>query len=279
VSRGWRCLDLAVRYPDAESRALDGVTLDVPAGEITAVLGPNGSGKSTLLRAMLGVLPPESGRVELAGSPVASCSRAELARAIGVVPQTELSAFPITVREMVAMGRYPHLGPWRRERETDRVAVRVAMERCHVADFADRPISTLSGGERQRTLIARALAQEAGILALDEPTAALDVAHEMEVFELLHRIASEGGSTVLLITHHLNLAARFADRLVLLDRGRVAARGRPEEVLTGEVLERVYGWPVRVVPFPGPGRDRGAPQVVPLARGARDSETHQRMVR
>jgi ABC-type cobalamin/Fe3+-siderophores transport system ATPase subunit len=264
---GWSLAGVTFRYPDAERPALDGVTLEVPAGRCTAVLGPNGSGKSTLLRLLLGLLRPGYGTISFRDRPLAEWTREALAREVGVVPQGEEAVFPMTVRELVAMGRYPHLGPWRREGEGDRRAVEEALRRCDVAALADRPLSTLSGGERQRARVARALAQEPGTLALDEPTVALDVSHEMAIFELL-RALGRTGVTVLLVTHNLNLAARYADRLVLLERGRVAAEGRPAEVLTRETVERVYGWPVRVVPHPGPGPDAGAPQVVPLAGGA-----------
>ena len=261
---GWRCAGLTYRYPESAHPAVFDLSVDIPQGAATAVLGPNGSGKSTLLRLLLGVLAPSAGSVELGGRPVAAWGREEMARAVGVVPQGEESVFPMSVRELVAMGRYPHLGPWRREGEEDRRAVEEAMRRCDVLDLAARPIATLSGGERQRARVARALAQEAPTLALDEPTAALDVAHEMAIFELL-RDLGRAGKTVLLVTHNLNLAARYADRLVLLDRGRVAAEGTPAEVLTRETVERVYGWPVEIVPYPGPGPDAGAPQVVPLS--------------
>jgi iron complex transport system ATP-binding protein len=252
------------RYPGGDRPALDGVRLEVPAGACTAVLGPNGSGKSTLLRVLLGVLRPEAGTVRFDGRPLEGWSRRDLARAVGVVPQGEEAAFPLSVRETVAMGRYPHLGPWRAEGEADRAAVAEAMRRCDVAQFAGRSLDQLSGGERQRVRVARALAQEPGALALDEPTAALDVAHEMAIFELL-RDLGRAGTTVLLVTHNLNLAARYADRLVLLDRGRVAAEGTPAEVLTRATVEGVYGWPVEIAPHAGPGPDAGAPQVVPLA--------------
>lgn len=260
----WRCAGLTFRYPGSERPAVDGVSLEVPAGACTAVLGPNGSGKSTLLRLLLGTLTPERGEVELGGRSVAEWTRAELAREVGVVPQGEEAVFPVSVRELVAMGRYPYLGPWRREGEVDRRAVEEAMRRCDVAEFRGRMLDTLSGGERQRVRLARALAQEPAALALDEPTAALDVGHEMVIFELLRHLGHTR-TTVLLVTHNLNLAARYADRLVLLDRGRVVAAGAPAEVLTRERVERVYGWPVRIVAHPGPGPDAGAPQVVPLA--------------
>jgi iron complex transport system ATP-binding protein len=261
---GWRCDGVTFRYPEGARPALDGVSMEAPAGGCTAVLGPNGSGKSTLLRILLGTLAPHAGRAEFDEKPLAEWSRAELARAVGVVPQGEETAFPISVRGLVAMGRYPHLGPWRREGAADRRAVEDAMRRCDVSALAERLLANLSGGERQRARVARALAQEPRALALDEPTAALDVSHEMAIWELL-RDLGRAGTTVLVVTHNLNLAARYADRLVLLDRGRVAAAGTPAQVLTRETVERVYGWPVRVVPHPGPGPDAGAPQIVPLA--------------
>ena len=260
----WRCSDLVFRYPGASVPALDGVTLEIPAAACTAVLGPNGSGKSTLLRLLLGVLTPARGEIAFRGRPLSEWERGEMARAVGVVPQGEEQIFPLSVRELVAMGRYPHLGPWRREGDADRRAITDAMRRCDIERFTGRPVSTLSGGERQRARLARALAQQPLALALDEPTVALDVRHEMAIFELLRELGREGVTT-LLITHNLNLAARYADRLVLLDRGRVVAEGTPATVLTRETIERVYGWPVRVTSHPGPGPDAGAPQVVPLA--------------
>ena len=272
---GWSCRGVTFRYPESSRPALDGVSLEVPAGACTAVLGPNGSGKSTLLRLLLGTLRAEAGEARLDDRPVLEWTREAIARQVGVVPQGEEAAFPMTVRELVAMGRYPHLGPWRREGEADRHAVERAMRRCDVLAFAQRPIGTLSGGERQRARVARALAQEPAALALDEPTAALDVAHEMAIFELM-RDLGRAGTTVLLVTHNLNLAARYADRLVLLDRGRVAAQGTPAQVLTRETVERVYGWPVRIGQHPGPGPDTGAPQVVPLSGEACARMAHAR---
>jgi iron complex transport system ATP-binding protein len=261
---GWRCDRLAYRYPESTRPAVFDLSLEIPAGATTAVLGPNGSGKSTLLRLLLGVLRPSSGSVDFQDRPLAAWGREALAREVGVVPQGEEAVFPMSVREVVAMGRYPHLGAWRSEGAADRAAVDDAMRRCDVRDLAARPVPTLSGGERQRARLARALAQEAATLALDEPTAALDIAHEMSIFELLRELG-HAGKTVLLVTHNLNLAARYADRLVLLDGGRLAAQGTPAEVLTRETVERVYGWPVQIVPHGGPGPDVGAPQVVPLA--------------
>ena len=255
---GWRTERLGFRYPGAPGSAVDGATLQVPAGICTAVLGPNGSGKSTLLRLLLGTLAPDRGNAWFGERQVADWPRAEMARAVGVVPQGEESIFPVTVRELVAMGRYPHLGAWRSEGEPDRRAIRDAMQRCDVAEFANRMLDTLSGGERQRVRIARALAQQGRTLALDEPTVALDIAHEMAIWELLGELGREG-VTVLVVTHNVNLAARYADRLILLDRGHVAAAGTPSEVLTRATVERVYRWPVEIK------LHHGAPQVVPVS--------------
>ena len=252
----WVCDGVTVRFPRATSLALDGVSLEVRREGCTAILGPNGSGKSTLLRVMLGVITPTAGRVDYAGRPVASRSRAELARSIGVVPQGEVAPFPMTARELVAMGRYPYLGPWRREGPVDIEAVDRAMARCDVTQFAGRPIDTLSGGERQRVRIARALAQEPSALVLDEPTASLDLRHEMAIAELLRSLAS-AGVTVLLVTHNLSLAARYADRVVLLDEGRLVADGPTAAVLTADRLEGVFGWPVELVRTAA-----GAPSIV-----------------
>lgn len=265
---GWEARDAWFRYPGSETDAVAGAEIEVRPGEMVAILGPNGAGKSTLLKLLLGVLEPRRGTVEFAGRPAGRWAPVERARRIGVLPQHEEPAFPVTVGEMVAMGRYPHLGRWRRPRPTDRAAVRSALARCRVEDLDARSFATLSGGERQRARLARALAQEPEALALDEPTASLDVAHEMEIWEILREEAGRGRA-VLLTTHHLNLAARYADRLVLLHRGRVRAAGRPNDVLTAATVSAVYGWPVRVERLEEPGVKRGAPQVTPLrlARG------------
>jgi iron complex transport system ATP-binding protein len=263
----WEVRLATLRYPGAERAALERVTLDVPAGECTAVIGPNGAGKSSLVQILLGTLRPTEGEVRYMGRAVGAWGRRALAREVGVVPQSEDVVFPLTVREMVAMGRYPHLGALQREGAADAAAVDAAMRRCDVLHLAGRSVGTLSGGERQRTRVARALAQEPRALVLDEPTAALDVKHEMTVFELARELCRQG-VTVVVVTHHLNLAARYADRLVLLHEGRVAARGAPDEVLTAEIAERVYQWPIVIGRHPGPGPDAGAAQVIPLAGGA-----------
>jgi len=249
---------LTVRYPGAAEPSLEAVSLQVEPGTLYAVLGPNGSGKSTLMRALLGTVPLRSGSVRLGDRPLGDWRRRELAQSVGAVTQHEPTAFPIRVRDLVAMGRYPHLGPLRPETPRDRDIIREALVQCDVERMADRDVSTLSGGEHQRVRIARALAQEPKALVLDEPTASLDIRHEMEILQLLRRSADRG-MTVLLITHHLDLAARFADRILVLGCGRVAAEGTPTEVFREEILEAVYGWPVEV----RIDEITGAPRVIP----------------
>jgi iron complex transport system ATP-binding protein len=257
---------LSFGYAGAALPAVADVSARVARSELFAVIGPNGSGKSTFARLLLGVLRPASGRVLYEGRPAAEWPRRELARRVGVVPQAEELVFPLTVRALVAMGRYPHLGAWRAEGAADRDAVARALAACDVAHLTDRLVTHLSGGERQRARIARALAQEPDTLVLDEPTAALDIAHEMAIFELLVRLREERGVTVLLVTHNINLAARYADRLLLLEQGRALAEGPPAAVVTRALIERSYHWPVNVFSHAGPGDDAGAPQVTPLAR-------------
>jgi iron complex transport system ATP-binding protein len=265
----WSATNISFRYPGADRPAVREVSLDIPRGACTAILGPNGSGKSTLLKMLLRVLKPIAGSIRFGDRPLVEWSRVELARTIGVVPQQEHIAFPVTVRDLVAMGRYPHLGLLRPESGADRAATEGAMARCDVLRLCHRRFDTLSGGERQRVRLARALAQQPRVLALDEPTLALDLRHEMEIFELLRALV-QGGVTVLLVTHNLNLAARFADRLVLMNGGGLAAAGAPATVLHRELLEEVYGWPLRMTRHPGPGADAGAIQVTPLAGDASD---------
>jgi len=272
VSRVFDATALDFTHRGALHPTLQRVHLAVAAGSFYSVIGPNGSGKTTLLRLLLGALKPDAGRVLYLERDVADWDRAELARRIGVVTQRDELPFPITVRELVAMGRYPHLGPWRRAGRDDDMAVETALERCAVGDVAGRPVDQISGGERQRARIARALAQQPTTLVLDEPTASLDLAHEMAIFELLAGLCRDDGTTVLIATHNLNLSARYAGQLLLLDRGRVAADGPPADVLAKRVLEPVYNWPLAEYPFPGTGRHHGAPQVTPLAGAEREPD-------
>ncbi len=256
--------DVAVRYPRREVLALDGVSLEATRGRITAVVGPNGSGKSTLVRALVGRVPLARGGIAVDGADAGAGSRRELATRVAVVTQREESPFPIGVHDYVALGRHPHLGVWRAPSAVDRAAVARAIAVTEIEALTDRPVTELSGGEWQRVRLARAVAQGGDALVLDEPTTFLDVGHEMAVFELLSRLAREG-QAVLLVSHQLNLVARFADHLVLLHRGTVAAHGSPAEVMLGPVLERVYDWPLVVTRDPAVG----APSLVPLRSRSR----------
>ena len=256
-----RATDLTVRYPGAATAALDGVSVTVDAGELVAVVGPNGSGKTTLLGAMLGTLRRSRGAVVVLDRALESWAPRELARVIGVVTQREEMAFPLRVQESVGLGRYARLAAMSAPGEGDIRAVAEAMRRADVVSLAMRRTDTLSGGEWQRVRVARALAQEPRLLVLDEPTAALDVRHEMEVFELVRRLCAEGMAT-LLVTHHLNLAARYADRMLLLHEGRLLADGAPADVLRADTLADVFQWPVAVTTWCD-----GAPQVIPLKPG------------
>jgi len=253
-----RLRDVRYRYPGASQDALADVSLTVGPGEFHAVLGPNGSGKTTLVRLALGALSPAAGRAEIAERPAHLWPRQELARVVGVVPQREDNLFPQRVRETVLLGRYPHLSLWGRERPEDHAAVERALTACDVAQLADRWVWTLSGGEYQRVRVARALAQEPRLLVLDEPGVSLDLRHEMALFELVRGLVDRTGVGVLMITHQLNLAARYADTVLLLSDGRPAAAGVPGDVLTRETVERVFAWPVTMQSLDG------RPQMVPL---------------
>ncbi len=251
-----------VRYAGSPGLVLTDVSMAVEPGTLYSVLGPNGAGKSTLLRALLGLVEPARGSALVAGRVAGSWKPRERARRVGMVPQSESFHFPLSVEDLVSMGRYPHLSALGAPRARDREVVAEALARCDAGELAERRVDTLSGGELQRVRIARALAQEPATLVLDEPTASLDLAHEMEILELLRGVVATG-RTVLMTTHHLDLAARYSDRMLLLDRGRVAAEGSPAQVLTAQNVERVFGWPVSVTPDPV----TGTPRITPLVRG------------
>jgi iron complex transport system ATP-binding protein len=253
--------DLVVSYPGARANAVDGVSFVSARGKLTALAGPNGSGKSSIVKALLRRADSPRGSVSIDGRDVRLLSYSELARGVAVVPQREEASFPIQVREYVALGRYPHLGLWRSPSTDDHRAVEQALSQAGVDDLAGRDTDALSGGEWQRVRIARALAQKAPALVLDEPTTFLDVAYEMAIFELLSSLA-RSGLAVLLVSHQLNLVARFADTIVLLHHGKVATSGSPTEVMRADRLEAIYGWPVVITRDPAVG----APALVPLRR-------------
>ncbi|GCE76326.1 heme ABC transporter ATP-binding protein [Cellulomonas biazotea] len=237
-----------VRLAYGRTVVLDGVDLDVRAGEVVALVGPNGAGKSTLLGVLAGDPRPDRGQVLLDDVDVRRRPLAELARRRAVMPQEHRVSFPFRVREVVAMGRHPWRGTARED--ADERVVQAAMDDADVLALADRTHPTLSGGERARVAFARALAQEGAVLLLDEPTAALDVRHQEAVLGRA-RAAARDGAGVVVVLHDLTLAAAYADRVVVLDHGRVRADGPPRDVLTAALLSDVYRHPVEVVERPG----------------------------
>jgi iron complex transport system ATP-binding protein len=240
---------------------LAGLDLSVATGTITGILGPNGSGKTTLVRLASAALRPSVGRIVLFGSDLAALPARERARRVAVVPQDTHPVFEFTVEEIVRMGRAPHLGLLGIEGPGDRRIAREAMEVCEVIQLAARSFRAVSGGERQRVMLARALAQEARLLLLDEPTAFLDLKHRLAVYALLSRLHRENGLTVVVVSHDINLAARYCDRLVLLRCGAIAVDGTPAEVLRPDPIRSVYEVEVEVRTDPSSGR----PFVIPLA--------------
>lgn len=239
-----------VTFAYREQAVLDDVDLAIQPGELVGVIGPNGSGKSTLIKCLCYTLVPQRGRVWLNGRELGALSARQIAQRIAVVSQASELPPGFTAFEIVLMGRVPHLAWWQNESARDRDIARAAMEATQTWSLADRLVNQLSGGERQRVVIARALAQEPQILLLDEPTAHLDIKHQIEVMELVQRLAHERGLAVLIVSHDLNLAAQYCSRLVLFKDGRIYKMGAPREVIASETLREVYGVNLLVVPHP-----------------------------
>ena len=234
------------------------VEVTVERGEVVGLVGPNGAGKSTLLRVVTGLLRPSAGEVAIEGHALDALPRRELAKRVAVVQQLPEAPATMRVRDLVLLGRHPHLGLFARESHRDIEIAAAAMRRAGCERFADRELGSLSGGERRRAFIARSLAQEASLLLLDEPTSNLDAQAQVEILELVAELA-EHGAGVLLIVHDLTLAAAYCDRIVLLADGRVVADGPPSEVVTTDLVQRVYGRGVAVLAHP----ETGAPVVIP----------------
>ncbi|MBW3087002.1 putative siderophore transport system ATP-binding protein YusV [Austwickia sp. TVS 96-490-7B] len=232
------------------------LSLELPAGALTVLVGPNGCGKSTLLRALAGQHPPTQGACGVDGRPLTDLTPRERARYIGLLPQSPLVPEGLTVTELVARGRHPHLGLLRRWRPEDATAVDAALTAVDLHDLADRGVEELSGGQRQRAWIALVLAQRTPYLLLDEPTSFLDLAHAVDVMAVAQATARQG-TTVILVQHDLTLAARYADHLIVMSGGRIAAAGRPRDVLTPQLLADTFGLDAHVMDVDG------APAVVP----------------
>jgi iron complex transport system ATP-binding protein len=247
---------LGVAYGD--TWVLDGVTVEAMPGEWVGVIGPNGAGKSSLLKAIAGILPPTRGWILIGGTPVESIDRRRRAQLVAMVPQRPLIPTEMTVADYVLLGRVPHLGPLAAEGPGDLAAVAAALTELGLTEFPERRLGTLSGGELQRAVLARALAQRAPVMLLDEPTAALDLGHGQQVLELVAELRRREALTVISAVHDLTAAAQYCDRLVLLAGGRVAVEGDPHTVLTEENIGRYFGASVAVITG-----DDGRPVVIP----------------
>lgn len=250
-----------LRVGYGERTVIEGLDLTVQTGVITALIGPNASGKSTLLGALARLLTPSAGSVLLDGADIRATPTRQVARRLGVLPQGPVAPDGITVAELVRRGRHPHRRFGVRQTEDDRIVV-AALLRAGVAELADRGLDTLSGGQRQRVWIAMALAQQTPVLLLDEPTSYLDIAHQVEVLDLLVDLQRDEGKTIVIVLHDLNQAAHYAQTVVVLSDGAVVAAGSPSEVITEPRIEEVFGVPNRVIADP----DTGSPLVLPRGR-------------
>ncbi|GAA3167603.1 ABC transporter ATP-binding protein [Streptomyces virens] len=252
--------DLTLGYGDRT--VIEGLDLTLAAGRITVIVGANACGKSTLLRSMSRLLVPRAGRVVLDGKEVHRTPAKELARTLGLLPQSPVTPDGITVLDLVGRGRHPHQRAFSRWTAQDDAAVAAALEATRTTELVERSVDELSGGQRQRVWIAMALAQQTDLLLLDEPTTFLDISHQIEVLDLLTDLNRSRGTTIVMVLHDLNLAARYADRLVALAAGRLHAAGTPEEVMTEETVRTVYGMDSRVIEDPVSGK----PLVLPIGR-------------
>jgi iron complex transport system ATP-binding protein len=232
-------VNLSLAY--GKMAVLNDVSFAVNRGEFFVVIGPNGSGKTSLIKTIAGIEKPRNGRIDILGRPLQDYGRKALARKVALVPQTAPVDFPFTVAQTVLMGRAPHLGLLGLESESDVRIAGQAMELAGVTDLAGRRMECLSGGERQRAFVARAICQSSEIILLDEPTASLDLAYQARLMDLMEALKNDLGATIVMVSHDVNLAALYADRLLLLKDGRIMSQGRPADVLTYETLEKVYG--------------------------------------
>lgn len=236
-----------------QTTIIDGMDVAIPSGQITALVGPNGCGKSTLLRGIARLLAPKGGAAYLDGKAIHRMPTRDLAKQLGILPQSPVAPEGLTVRELVAQGRYPHQSWLQQWAADDEAAVLQALELTGMVALADRPVDALSGGQRQRAWIAMTLAQATPVILLDEPTTFLDVAHQIEVLHLLERLNREQGRTIVMVVHDLNHATRHATHLIALRNGSIAAAGPPNDVVTPELLRTVFGVAADVLPDPRTG--------------------------
>ncbi|HVX18880.1 MAG TPA: ABC transporter ATP-binding protein [Acidimicrobiales bacterium] len=258
--RGLRAEGLSLAYERLQ--VIDALDVEIPTGEITVIVGANACGKSTLLRALARLLKPKAGVVYLNGEDVHRMHTKEVARQLGILPQQPLAPEGITVADLVARGRAPHQGWFAQWSPSDEAVVQAAMEATQTTALADRAVDALSGGQRQRVWIAMALAQGTDVMLLDEPTTYLDLAHQVEVLDLLDDLNQREQRTIVVVLHDLNQAARYAHHLIAMRNGAIVAQGPPDHVVTAELVEEVFGLRVRVEPDPETGR----PMVIPRAR-------------
>ncbi|RIA35662.1 iron complex transport system ATP-binding protein [Ectopseudomonas oleovorans] len=230
--------ELSMGY--AQARIIEGLDLQIPSGQVSAIVGPNGCGKSTLLAGLARLHKPISGSVLLDGKAIGSLPSREVARRLALLPQDATAPDGLTVSELIRFGRQPHQSLLRQWSEEDQAIVDAALVAADLKELADRPLESMSGGQRQRAWIAMAIAQATPLLLLDEPTSALDLGHQIEVFELIRQL-SAAGKTVVMVVHDLSSACRYADHLIAMHQGRIVASGRPEEVVTSELVEQLYG--------------------------------------
>jgi iron complex transport system ATP-binding protein len=246
----------------ADHAVIHGIDLSVLPGRVTGIIGANACGKSTLLKSMSRLLRPTGGVVLLDGKDVHTIPPKELARTLGLLPQSPIAPEGITVADLVGRGRHPHQGIMSRWSSADDEAVAFALDTTGTAELADRAVDELSGGQRQRVWIAMALAQQTDLLLLDEPTTYLDAAHQVEVLDLLTDLNADSGITIVMVLHDLNLAARYCDKVVMIADGEVEAQGEPGEVFTEDLVEKVFGLNSRIIPDPV----SGTPLVLPIGR-------------
>ncbi|MEM9775258.1 MAG: ABC transporter ATP-binding protein [Chloroflexota bacterium] len=272
MESGLKAAGISLAYD--QNTIIENLSTSIKSGQITALVGPNGCGKSTLLRGLARLLRPKNGEVLLDGKAIQTIPTKELAKQVGVLPQAPVAPEGLTVYELVAQGRYPHQGFFQQWTAEDEEVCREAIAITNTIELADRPLDTLSGGQRQRAWIAMSLAQKTPILLLDEPTTYLDIGFQLEVMELIEKLNQERQMTILLVLHDLNQAARYSDRMIVLESGQIVADGRPVDVLTAELVANVFQVQSNILIDP----DNGAPVCLPFATVKQADEKSKKLI-